>query len=98
MRHSYIAVGPHDDQDVHDNHDGVPCDVEVEPNEEGIEADDYYEHNVDDVPDEVDHAPDHHPLVHVLRNGILLHPCQRYKGNYAYRAGTAAAFGGAPAT
>ena len=65
---SYVAVGAHDDQDVHDNHDGVPGDVEVEPPEQRVEADDDDEHDVEDVPDEVDAAPDHDPLFHVLRN------------------------------
>ena len=66
--HSYIAVGPHDDQDVHDDHDGVPRDVEIEPPEQRVEADDDDEHDVDDVPDEVDRAPDHDPLFDMLRN------------------------------
>ena len=42
--HSSLAithpiVGAHDDQDVHDDHDDVPADVEVEP-EGHVEADD----------------------------------------------------------
>ena len=56
----------HDDQDVHDDHDGVPR--EVEPEEQRVEADDHEEHNVHDVPDEVDEAQDCGSLFHMLKN------------------------------
>ena len=67
--HNFYWIGIvrlHDDQDVHDDHDGVPR--KVEPMECRVEAEDHKEQKVHDMPDEVDEAPDCGPLFHMLQN------------------------------
>ena len=97
---SYIFRCSQDDQDVHDDHDAVPDEVKVEPPGEGAEADDDHEHDVDDVPREVDATPNHHPLFHVLQREIVRREREEKNSisNLPHRSTASAALGGPPAT
>ena len=69
MAYNFYWIGIirlHDDQDVHNDHDGVPR--KVEAMECRVEADDHKEQKMHDMPDEVDEAPDCGPLFHMLEN------------------------------